>query len=41
MNTAYIEEEKNWMTGCQHCEAEAEDYWNERWEEVYGKNYRK
>lgn len=35
-NTAYVDEESNWLTSCKECFDEAEEYWAERWAEYYG-----
>lgn len=34
-NTAYVEDEKNWVVMCDSCFEENEAYWQERWEEYY------
>lgn len=35
-NTAYVNEEDNWVIGCKLCEEESNEYWKERWEEIRG-----
>ena len=35
MSTAYAKEESNYLTSCQECFDEAEEYWRERWAEYY------
>lgn len=35
-NTAYINEESNWITLCPPCRKENDEYWTERWDEYYG-----
>lgn len=34
-NTAYVEEEWNFVTACEECFEEIESYWEERWAEYY------
>ena len=34
-NTQYIQEESNWVTCCDECFEEVEEYWAERWAEYY------
>lgn len=34
-NTQYTQEESNWVTCCEECFAEIEDYWAERWAEYW------
>lgn len=36
MNTAYVEEESNYITCCLSCFDGVQDHWNERWAEYYG-----
>ncbi|UDY80341.1 hypothetical protein AXY1_30 [Achromobacter phage AXY1] len=33
--TQYVDEESNWNTHCQDCQAESDAYWEERWREYY------
>jgi hypothetical protein len=32
-NTQYTDEGRNWATFCPECQAAADDYWKERWDE--------
>ena len=34
-NTQYIQEESNWVTCCDDCFEEVEEYWAEHWAEYY------
>ena len=34
-NTAYTDEYKNYACFCQECQAEANTYWQERWDDYY------
>lgn len=34
-NTQYMHEESNWVTCCDECFEEIEEYWAERWAEYY------
>jgi hypothetical protein len=34
MNTAYVDEESNYIISCLDCFDKIEDYWTERWEEL-------
>jgi len=34
-NTAYVKEERNWVTMCPRCAADNEAEWAERWAEYY------
>lgn len=36
MNTAYADEESNYLTSCLACFEMSEDYWRERWADYYG-----
>lgn len=31
----YHNDESNWLTACQDCNDEADEYWRERWQEYY------
>lgn len=35
-NTAYVHEESNWITVCDTCFEDVEEYWKEMWEQYYG-----
>jgi hypothetical protein len=35
-NTAYVEDERNWVVACDDCFEEIEEYWNKMWREYYG-----
>lgn len=35
LNTAYVNEEDNWMCSCKGCYDEAVDYYKELWENYY------
>jgi len=35
MNTAYVEHEMNYANGCELCQKETNEYWDERWKEYY------
>lgn len=34
-NTAYVNEESNWLTACKECQQEDDEYNRERWAEYY------
>lgn len=34
-NTAYVEDEKNYIVCCKSCFEDVEAYWDERWKELY------
>ena len=34
-NTAYVNEESNWVTTCAECFEEIEEHWAEQWREYY------
>lgn len=34
-NTAYADDEENWLTSCLECFEEREEYWKERWGDYY------
>jgi hypothetical protein len=36
LNTAYVNEESNWLTSCQECYDEACDHYAELWNDYYG-----
>ena len=33
MNTAYVDDDSNWMISCLPCFDEMEEYWQERWDD--------
>lgn len=35
-NTAYVEDELNFFTGCRECEEQNDEYWAGMWEDYYG-----
>jgi hypothetical protein len=38
-NTAYLKDELNWAVLCDKCQEEANEYWQERWNEYYNSVY--
>lgn len=34
-NTAYVKDESNYAVLCNHCQAEADEYWSDMWAEYY------
>ena len=38
-NTAYSDDKLNFRTYCPICQKEADEYWADRWAEVYGSRY--
>ena len=34
-NTAYVDDEKNYAVLCDNCQQEANEYWNDQWNEYY------
>lgn len=36
-NTAYVNDESNFVTSCGECYEEIQEYWAERWQEYYGR----
>jgi hypothetical protein len=34
-NTAYVDDEYNWVTLCPECMKENREYWDERWADYY------
>jgi len=35
MNTAYINDESNYLTSCRSCFLRSEEYWKEQWDDYY------
>lgn len=35
MNSAYVDEEANYMVGCKYCKEEAYEYYQELWDNFY------
>ena len=33
--TAYVDDERNYAVLCDDCQKEADEYWNDQWQEYY------
>lgn len=38
-NTAYVNEDLNFLTSCQKCHDADEEYWSEQWQEYYSSRF--
>lgn len=34
-HTSYVDDKLNWARLCNECQADADEYWKERWDEYY------